>query len=90
VTEGILTIGQAVEILHHADTVHDLPKNADPATRLARYLLNADDIHLIVGTAVNLNQIADIVRGEPMRMAYIRELVQELKQRNKQVTMETI
>jgi len=90
VTEGILTLGQAVEILRQAKTIHDLPKDSDPATRLARYLLCADDIHLIVGTAVNPNQIADLVRGEPMRMVYVRELVEELKQRNKQVTVEKI
>lgn len=90
VTEGILTIGQAVEILHHAGTVHDLPKDADPATRLARYLLIADDIHLLVGTALNPNQIADLVRGEPMRMVYIRELIEELKKHDKQVTVEMI
>lgn len=90
VTEGILTLGLALEVLHHAGTVHDLPRDTDAATRLARYLLNADDIHLIVGTAVNPNQIADLVRGEPMRLVYIRELVKELRRRNKQVTLEKI
>jgi hypothetical protein len=90
VTEGILTIGQAIEILQKAKTIHDLPKDNDAATRLARYLLAADDIHLIVGSAINPNQVADLIRGEPMRMVYIRELVQDLTQRNKQVTVERI
>ncbi len=90
VTEGILTLGQAIEIMHHAKTIHDLPNDEDAATRLARYLLKADDIHLIVGTAINPNQVADLIRGEPMRMVYIREIVQELTQRNKQVTVEKI
>lgn len=90
VTEGILTIGQALEIMRDAKTIHDLPKDNDAATRLARYLLAADDIHLIVGTAINPNQVADLVRGEPMRMVYIRELVADLNARNKIVTVERV
>jgi len=90
VTEGILTIGQALEIMRGAKTIHDLPKDNDAATRLARCLLAADDIHLIVGTAINPNQVADLIRGEPMRMVYIRELVADLKARNKIVTVERV
>jgi len=90
VTEGILTIGQALEIMRSAKTIHDLPKDNDAATRLARYLLAADDIHLIVGTAINPNQVADLIRGEPMRMVYIRELVSDLNVRNKIVTVERV
>ncbi len=90
VTEGILTLGQAVELMRNAGTSEDLPHDDDAATRLARYLLEADDIHLIVGSAINPNQVADLIRGEPMRMVYIRELVQDLTQRNKQVRVERI
>lgn len=90
VTEGILTLGQTVGILHKAQSVDDLPCDDDAATRLARHLLAADDILLLVGSAINPNQVADIIRGESMRMAYLRELVQDLKQRNKQVTLENI
>jgi hypothetical protein len=90
VTEGILTIGQALEIIREAKTIHDLPRDNDAATRLAHYLLAADDIHLIVGTAINPNQVADLIRGEPMRMLYIRELVTALKARNKIVKVERV
>lgn len=90
VTEGILTLGQAVELLRAATTGDDLPKDDDAATRLARYLLAADDILFLVGTAINPNQVADILRGESMRMLYLRELVELLKRRNKQVTVEKI
>ena len=90
VTEGILTIGQSLEIMRGARTIHDIPKDNDAATRLARYFLEADDIHLIVGTAINPNQVADLIRGEPMRMVYIRELVSDLNARNKIVTVERI
>jgi hypothetical protein len=90
VTEGILTLGQAAEILRTSKTIYDLPKDNDASTRLARSLLMADDIHLIVGTAINPNQVADIIRGEPMRMVYIRELVQVLSAREKYVEVEKI
>ena len=89
-TEGILTLGQAVDLMRQARTIDDLPRDDDAATRLARYLLAADDIHLIVGSAINPNQVADIVRGESMRMVYIRELIQDLTGRGKQVLVEKI
>jgi len=90
VTEGILTLGQAVDLMRQARTIDDLPRDEDAATRLARYLLAADDILLIVGSAINPNQVADIVRGESMRMVYIRELIQDLTGRSKQVKVERI
>jgi hypothetical protein len=90
VTEGIITLGQTLEYLEHAETVHDLPHESDAANRLARILLSSDDIHLIVGTAINPNQVADVIRGETMRMMYVKSLVRELERRNKQVTVERI
>ncbi len=90
VTEGILTLAQAVEILETAETVHNLPTDNDAATRLARIMLSADEIHLLVGSAVNPNQVADVVRGEPMRMVYVKELVRQLQRRTKEVTLERI
>jgi len=76
--------------MRSARTIYDLPRDNDAATRLARFFLEADDIHLIVGTAINPNQVADLIRGEPMRMGYIRELVSDLNARNKIVTVERI
>lgn len=90
VTEGILTLGQAVELLRETKSIYDLPDDDDASTRLVRSLMMADEIHLIVGTAINPNQVADIIRGEPMRMVYIRELVQELSKREKFVEIEKI
>jgi hypothetical protein len=90
VTEGILTLGQTVELLGQAKSLDDLPKDDDAPTRLARLLLAADDILFLVGTAINPNQVADLVRGESMRMVYLRELIQDLKRRNKQVQVEKI
>jgi len=88
VTEGILTLSAAVERLQQADTVHDLPSEQDAGTQLARVLLKSDQIHFIVGDAINPQQIADVVRGKPMRQIYLEELIGELEKRNKQVTVE--
>ncbi|MGQ9517769.1 MAG: SpoIIE family protein phosphatase [Anaerolineae bacterium] len=87
VTEGIITLSQTVVLLENAQSVHDLPAESDAATRLTRMLLSADFIHLIVGTAINPNQIADLLRGEPMRMVYVKELVRLLEQRGKRVVV---
>lgn len=90
VTEGILTLGQTVDLLQEAESARDLPHDDDAATQLARMLLSADDIHLIVGMALNPNQVADVIRGEPMRHTYIRQLVRELERRQKRVTQEFV
>jgi hypothetical protein len=88
VTEGILTLSWATECLQKARTLHDLPAEQDAATRLARLLLEADEIHFIVGDAINPQQLADVVRGKPMRQIYLEELIDQLKARNKQISIE--
>lgn len=88
VTEGILTISSAVDRLRDVKTVHDLPNDQDAASRLARELMVADEIHFIVGGAINPQQLADVVRGVPMREMYLDALVARLRERNKTVTVE--
>jgi hypothetical protein len=88
VTEGILTLSAAVEILTHASTLHDLPNEQDAGTRLARMLLNADEICFLAGDAINPQQLADVVQGRPMRQVYLDELVALLRQREKQIKVE--
>jgi len=90
VTEGVLTLSSAAERLRTAETIHDLPAARDAGTRLARILLEADDIHFIVGDAINPQQLADIVRGKPMRQIYLEEVVEQLKRRNKLISMERL
>ncbi|MCE5259525.1 MAG: SpoIIE family protein phosphatase [Chloroflexi bacterium] len=90
VTEGILTLGQTVELLEKAHDIHELPTDEDASTRLARILLSADVITLVVGTAVNPNQVADVIRGEPMRMIYVRQLQQILAPTTKKVNLISI
>lgn len=88
VPEGILTLSSAVDRLREASTVHDLPSEQDAATRLARMLLQADQVHFIVGDAINPQQLADVVRGVPMRQIYLEELIARLRQCGKGVTVE--
>jgi len=88
VTEGILTLSAAVDRLRDVETVHDLPPDQDAATRLVRTLLHADQIHFIVGDAINPQQLADVVRGVPMREIYLEELIVKLRERHKRVTVE--
>jgi hypothetical protein len=88
VTEGILTLSAAVDLLKNATTVNDLAPDQDAATRLARILLHADQIHFLVGDAINPQQLADVVRGVPMRQIYLNELIARLTELNKRVTVE--
>jgi hypothetical protein len=60
----------------------------DAGTRLARLLLNADEICFLAGDAINPQQLADVVRGRPMRQVYLDELVALLRQREKQIKVE--
>lgn len=88
VTEGIITLSKASERLQAAETVHELPSTQDGATRLARILLGADVLHFLVGEAINPYQLADVVRGKPMRQVYLEELIRQLQARGKTVTVE--
>jgi hypothetical protein len=88
VTEGIITLSAASDRLQAAETVHDLPPEHDGATELARVLLKADVLHFMVGDAINPYQLADVVRGKPMRQVYVEELIDQLKARGKVVTVE--
>jgi len=83
VTEGLITLRQATEWLHGAETVRDLPRSVDAATRLAYTLLSADRIHFVVGRAVNPAQAAgegDIVSP---RLAIVEKLVARLQAQGK-------
>jgi len=88
VTEGIITLSKASERLQAAETIHDLPPSHDGATELARVLLQADILHFMVGDAINPYQLADVVRGKPMRQVYVEELIGQLEARGKVVTVE--
>jgi len=88
VTEGLVTLGQAHERVARAKRVRDLPRKTDGATRLAQMLLSADRIHFIVGLAVNPEQAADAASTIPRRQLVIGDLVRDLEEREKTVSVE--
>ncbi len=49
VTEGILTLTEALNVLEGKQRFG----NDSPATLLADFLLNSDEVHLLVGTKIN-------------------------------------
>ncbi len=88
VTEGLVTLGKARERMTGAKRVRDLPRKGDGATRLARGLLAADEVHFIVGLAVNPAQAADAARTAPLRQAMVEGLMHDLRARGKLVSVE--
>jgi hypothetical protein len=90
VTEGIITLSKAAERIDAVTLASQLPHRNDGATLLARILLNADRIHFIVGDAINPQQIADVVRGTPMRQLLLESLIKKLEARGKLITVEHV
>lgn len=88
VTEGLVTLRKARERMAGAKRVRDLTRGEDGATRLARELLAADRIHFIVGLAVNPQQAADAARTIPLRQSVAEELMHDLKERGKLLSVE--
>jgi hypothetical protein len=94
VTEGLVTMSKAHGRMAGAKRVRDrsaessrrsLPRRTDGATRLAQMLLTSDAIHFIVGLAVNPEQANDTI---PMRRLVIKDLVHDLRAREKIVSVE--
>jgi hypothetical protein len=85
VTEGLITLRKAGERMAQAKSVHDLPRSADGATRLARALLRADKAHFLVGLAINPQQVDE--SGVPRRKGVVEDVIRELKGRGKLVSV---
>ena len=87
VTEGLVTLRKAQERMIGVERARDLTAGEDGATRLARTLLASDKIHVIVGLAVNPQQVDD--SGVPLRRSIVEDLIADLRARGKLVTVET-
>lgn len=87
VTEGLVTLGKALERMAGVQRLRDLPRREDGATRLARALLAADRIHFIVGLAVNPQQ-ADATGTVALRQEVVEALAEDLRARGKAVSLE--
>jgi len=91
VTEGILTLTQAGELLQSGATKETVRFRCDGAAELVRLLLNVDHVHFIVGLAANpAHQNPNLPAQLGMKLAVVREIAEELRSRGIEVTVESV
>jgi hypothetical protein len=91
VSEGILTLTKTNALLQSGAERKTVRFQADGAANLIRLLLGVDHVHFLVGQAVNpAHQNPDLPHQLGIRMAVIREIATELRNRGKEVTIEAI
>lgn len=90
VTEGILTLNRTVELMRSTEKNGRIPEGKDGASRLARLLLeDCTELCILLGQGLNpahLNPQLPIRLGPKVQV--INELVDLLRQRGKEVTVE--
>jgi hypothetical protein len=91
VTEGILTLTRALELLRsgaHRDTVRF---QTDGASTLVRLLLEVDHVHFVVGLATNpAHQNPNLPHQLGIKLSIVREIGEELTKRGTEVTIESV
>jgi hypothetical protein len=91
VTEGILTLTRVRDLLRSGADRTTVRFQADGASSLLRLLLGVDHVHFLVGQAVNpAHQNPDLPHQLGIRVGVVREIVEELRQRGTEVTVEEI
>jgi hypothetical protein len=91
VTEGILTLTQVRDMLREGTELKTVQYRNDGAASLLRHLLEVDHIHFIVGQAVNpAHQNPDLPHQLGIRMTVVREIAAELRNLNREVTIEVV
>lgn len=90
VTEGILTISKATEYIKNSNgDLGRLRFDYNGAYLLAREILQADSIHFLVGQSINeFYQNPLLPKNISIRRNLIEDLVQFLRDRQKEVTLE--
>jgi hypothetical protein len=90
-TEGILTLTKANDLLQASADKEAVKFGTDGASALVRLWLDVDHIHFIVGMGVNpAHQNPDLPQQLGMKLAVVREITEQLRQRGKEVTIETV
>jgi len=90
VTEGILTLTKANELLQQGARRETVRFGNDGASALVRLLLGADLVHFIVGMAVNpAHQNPSLPVQLGIKLAVVREMAEELRRRGIEVSIET-
>jgi hypothetical protein len=91
VTEGILTLTRVRDLLRAGTDREAVRFQVDGASSLLRLLLGVDHVHFVVGQAVNpAHQNPDLPHQLGIRVGVVREIVEELRQRGTEVTVEEI
>ncbi|HUW20095.1 MAG TPA: PP2C family protein-serine/threonine phosphatase [Sedimentisphaerales bacterium] len=91
ITEGILTLTKTNELLQSGADKETVQFNTDGASALLRLCLDADHIHFMVGLSVNpAHQNPDLPAQLGMKLATVRSIAEELRKRDKEVTIETV
>ncbi|HCC30406.1 MAG TPA: hypothetical protein DEQ03_10195 [Marinilabiliales bacterium] len=90
VTEGILTLGKVTEILRNYDSNYSLGHG--PADQIVELILQSDEIHIIVGTRINIaHQDPTLPVELEIRRTVVKRIVRLLEEKFlKEVTMEYI
>jgi len=89
VTEGVHTVNHALEILEEMDDTSELVGKRDGASRLAREFLYADSITVFLGQAINPAHLNPKLPQElGFKSRSVQEIVNLLKERGKEVTLE--
>lgn len=91
VTEGILTLTRTNELLQNGATRETVRFRTDGAAALVRLLLSVDHVQFVVGLAVNpVHQSPNLPGQLGMKLAVVREIAEELKQRGIEVGIESV
>lgn len=90
VTEGILTISKCTEILKKCNCdIGRLPNGKNGAVMLAKEILEADSISFLVGQKINeFYQNPLLPKNISIRRSIVEDLVQYLREKQKEVTIE--
>jgi len=88
-TEGILTLSTVLRRLRKPETAGGTIHGQDGASRLLRLLLEADEILIIGGRAINPAHQNPKLSGElSLKARVLEEISEELRKRGKMVTLE--
>jgi hypothetical protein len=88
-TEGILTLSTVLRRLRKPETTAHTIHGQDGASRLLRLLLEADEILIIGGRAINPAHQNPKLSGElSLKARVLEEISEELRKRGKMVTLE--
>lgn len=89
VTEGTITLAKTLDLIRSDVPTDQLQKEVDGASRLARLLLDADEVRWLVGTALNpAHRDTNLPNESCRRLQLIQGLGRELCRRGKEVHTE--